>query len=316
MPDIVTIGEALIDLTQPGETSGYRSYAADPGGAPANVAVAAARLGAKTAFIGKVGQDAFGGILKETLRENRVDISAMYETTETPTTLAVVSVDPHGERSFAFYRSPGADTLLTGWEAIEGLQTLGETPAFFHFGSVSLTADPSRSAVLECARHAKDSGVLLSYDPNYRASLWTSRETALEQMKAPLGMCDIVKLAEEELELLTGTDDPAEGSLQLYRTYHNDLILITLGAKGAFYRMGNTAGYVPGCRVQVADTNGAGDTFLGAILSRLIPHADAAGLSLSSEQLEAALACTRSGAISAMPRLEEVEAARDQYPVI
>lgn len=315
MPEIVTMGEALIDLTQTVEDAGgIRHYAAFPGGAPANVAVAAARLGGKTAFIGKVGRDAFGGSIRRTLRENGVDVSGLYETDQTLTTLAVVSVDAGGERSFAFYRSPGADTQLTGEEAVTALLGYGQRPRFLHLGSVSLTAEPAASATMALARRARELGILLSYDPNYRASLWPEEAVALERMKEPLSLCHVVKLAEEELELLTGLRGLEEGSLALYESYHIPLIVVTLGAGGSFYRLGSRTGWVKGQSVQVADTNGAGDTFLGALLTRLVAVEDLERL--TPEELEAgldfanraaALTCTRPGAIPAMPTLTEMQ---------
>ena len=314
MPQIVTVGEALIDLTQTGQDAhDIRRYAAFPGGAPANVAVAAARLGARTGFIGKVGRDAFGASIRETLCRDGVDVSGLYEAQRDLTTLAVVSVDGSGERSFAFYRTPGADTQLTGEEATAALEAYGEKPSFLHFGSVSLTAEPARSATLAAARRAREMGILLSYDPNYRPNLWPDRETALEWMKRPLPLCHVLKLAEEELELLAGTQELEAGTRSLQETYKIPLIVVTLGAGGSFFRLGDDTGRVLSQSVQVADTNGAGDTFLGALLSRLVRTG---GLeSLTREELEAALhfanraaalTCTRPGAIPAMPTLDEV----------
>ena len=314
MPEIVTVGEALIDLTQTAQDSAHIChYAAFPGGAPANVAVAAARLGAKSGFIGKVGRDAFGAAIRQTLVRNGVEVSGLYETGESLTTLAVVSVDAAGERSFAFYRTPGADTQLTGGEAVQALESYETPPVFLHFGSVSLTADPARSATLEVARAAREKGILLSYDPNYRSNLWSDQATAVARMKEPLPLCHVLKLAEEELALLAGTQDLEQGSLALYETYRIPLIVITLGEGGSFYRLGSRTGRVPAPRVQVADTNGAGDTFLGALLTRLVQAGGLAGLTpedlethLSFANRAAALTCTRPGAIPAMPVLEEV----------
>ena len=314
MPEITTIGEALIDLTQTSEGPAHIAhYAAYPGGAPANVAVAAARLGAKSAFIGKVGRDAFGKSIRQTLCSNQVDVTGLYETDRALTTLAVVSVDAAGERSFAFYRNPGADTLITREEAVQALMAYEEQPMFLHFGSVILTAEPARSATLELARRAREMGILLSYDPNYRPSLWPDEATAVERMKEPLPLCHVLKVAEEELELLAGTRDAEAGSLTLYQTCGIPLIVVTVGAGGCFYRLGAHTGTVASHPVPVADTNGAGDTFLGALLSRLVL---AGGLSgLTPEILEGALAfanraagltCTRPGAIPAMPALDEV----------
>ena len=316
MTEITTIGEVLIDLTQTGVNGqNVPVFAANPGGAPANVAVAAARLGASAAFIGKVGRDGFGAYLTGVLTENGVDASGV-RADETPTTMAVVTVAPGGERSFRFVR--GADALLTEDEVdtalIEGSKVL-------HFGSVSLTAEPARSATLFAARHAREHGVLVSYDPNYREALWPDREEAVARMCAPLPLADVLKLSDEELPLLTGTDDPAEGTRRL-ADRGVSLVLLTLGGEGAFWRWQGKTGLVPGVATAVADTNGAGDTFLGAVLSRLVRRGEKPLEGLTVRELEDILAfanraasktCSRSGAIPAMPtlaELEEEEAAR------
>ena len=314
MTEITTIGEVLIDLTQTGVNGqNVPVFAANPGGAPANVAVAAARLGASAAFIGKVGRDGFGAYLTGVLTENGVDASGV-RADETPTTMAVVTVAPGGERSFRFVR--GADALLTEDEVdtalIEGSKVL-------HFGSVSLTAEPARSATLFAARHAREHGVLVSYDPNYREALWPDREEAVARMCAPLPLADVLKLSDEELPLLTGTDDPAEGTRRL-ADRGVSLVLLTLGGEGAFWRWQGKTGLVPGVATAVADTNGAGDTFLGAVLSRLCrrPAGPLEGLTaaevediVSFANRAASKTCSRSGAIPAMPTLAELEAGEE-----
>lgn len=310
MKDIVAIGEVLIDLTQKGvDENGVAQYAANPGGAPANLAVAAARLGAKTAFVGKVGRDAFGNSLRAVLEKNNVDTQGLLEDAKEHTTLAVVSVDETGERSFSFYRNPSADVNLRAEELPEKL--LKDTRVL-HFGSVSLTAEPARSATLYAARVARENGCLVSYDPNYRASLWNSQEEAVREMKNALPLCDILKISDEELPLLTGTTDPAKGSGILAKLGIR-LIFITLGPEGAFFRLGAQTGSVPGIPVKVGDTNGAGDTFFGAALSKLVKE-DLDRLTLPRLREIAAFAnkaasitTSRHGAIPAMPRLEEVE---------
>ena len=314
MPDILTVGELLIDLTQTHvDALQVRHYAANPGGAPANVAVAAARLGASAGFVGKVGADTYGRDLRAVLERSGVDAAFLYETGAALTTQAVVSVAPSGERSFSFYRSPGADTLLTAGE-VEA--ALAEPPAVLHFGSVSLTADPARTATLAAAELGRAKGALISYDPNYRANLWPDEATAVAWMKKPLPMVDVLKISDEELPLLTGTGDPEAGTATL-AALGIRLILVTLGSEGVFYRFGEAVGRIPGIRVKVADTNGAGDTFLGALLSRLVLRGEAPLQGLTAPELEdmlrfanraAALTCTRSGAIPAMPTLAEVEA--------
>ena len=313
MLDITTIGEILIDLTQTGtDERGIPQFAANPGGAPANLAVAASRLGAKTAFIGKVGHDSFGDYLKNVLAENHVDVSALKTDPVQHTTLAVVSVDKTGERDFSFYRDPSADVNLSAEDVPEAL--LKDT-RILHFGSVSLTAEPARSATMHAARQAKALGKIVSYDPNYRARLWKSEAEAIEQMKAPLPLADILKVSDEELPLLTGTADPAEGTRILTES-GVQLILVTLGPDGAFYRLGERTGHVPGVPCKVGDTNGAGDTFFGALLSKLCRYSKVADIpvdvleeAIAFANKAASITTSRRGAIPAMPTLDEVETA-------
>ena len=298
--DILTIGEVLIDLTQTGKDArGIPQFAANPGGAPANLAVAASRLGAQTAFIGKVGADAFGRYLKEVLAENKVDVSGM----------AVVSVDATGERDFSFYRSANADVMLCkediSDEALKAAKIV-------HFGSVSLTADPSRTATLDAAARAKKLGATITYDPNYRANLWKNKEDAIAQMKTPLPLVDILKVSDEELPLLTGTTDCESGTAQLAQNGIR-LIFVTLGANGVFYRFGDKTGHVAGVPCKVGDTNGAGDTFFGAALSKLCKEeldtltVDKLEGILAFANKAASITTSRHGAIPAMPTLAEVE---------
>ena len=311
MTDITAIGEILIDLTQSGKTEqGIPRFDANPGGAPANLAVAASRLGAKTAFIGRVGKDSYGEFLRRTLEENEVDVSGMSVDPVQHTTLAIVSLDETGERSFSFYRDPSADVNLRFEDVPAAL--LANTRVL-HFGSVSLTAEPSRSATLEAAEKAREQGAWISYDPNYRASLWSDEQRAIRQMLQPLPMVDILKVSDEELPLLTGLSDPERGSARLAEKGPK-LILVTLGANGAFYRLGGKTGHVPGVKVTVGDTNGAGDTFFGAFLSQLVKKK--ALEELAGEELEAmiafankaaAITTSRHGAIPAMPTLREME---------
>lgn len=311
MTDIITLGELLIDLTQRGyDENGNGEFTAYPGGAPANVAVAASRLGASTGFIGKVGNDAFGRSLADTLKKDNVDIKGLYYDDYQPTTMAIVSVDDKGERDFSFYRKPGADTQLTVEEAVEALADL---PKILHVGSLSMTTSPGKEACVEAVRYAKENGSVISYDPNYRAALWDSEEHAIEMMKVLLPYADILKVSDEEMVMLTGTDDFEEGS-RILAEYGCGLVLVTLGADGVFVRMGSHTATVPGFSVEVADTNGAGDTFLGAMLMQV-----AKGVSETEDiwaQLlamvryankAASLTCTRHGAIPAMPALSEME---------
>jgi len=312
MTDITAIGEILIDLTQTGKNgAGIPLFAANPGGAPANVAVAAARLGCKTAFIGKVGRDSFGGYLRQVLAENHVDESGM-QTSDSPTTMAIVSLDESGERSFRFIR--GADCEMVPEDIDE---KLAQNSRILHFGSVSLTQGVARSATIFTARAAHKAGILVSYDPNYRPALWRTNQDALEWMTLPLPLVDIIKLSEEELPLLSGCADLEEGS-RILEEGGISLVLVTLGAKGAFCRWRGETFIVPGVPAKVADTNGAGDTFLGAVLSRLCRRGEKPLEGLERPELEeiiafanraAAVTCSRSGAIPAMPTLAELEGA-------
>ena len=311
MTDITTIGEVLIDLTQSGWTEqGIPRFDANPGGAPANLAVAASRLGARTAFIGRVGRDSFGDYLRRCLTENGVDVSGLSVDEKERTTLAVVALDEKGERTFSFYRDPSADVNLS--MAHVPLERLGSTKVL-HFGSVSLTAEPARTATLEAARTAKASGAWVSYDPNYRASLWSDEETAIRTMLGPLPLVDILKVSDEELPLLTGIADPAEGSARLVEQGVR-LVLVTLGAHGAFYRFDGHTGHVPGVPCVVGDTNGSGDTFFGAALSQLVKLDSLDQLTvpeleriLAFANKAASITTSRHGAIPAMPTLQEVE---------
>ena len=272
-------------------------------------AVAAAKLGAQTTFIGKVGEDAFGRYLTEVLQENNVDTRYMVTDADHPTTMAVVSVDASGERDFSFYRSANADVMLCKEDIPEEALKAAK---IVHFGSVSLTADPARTATLDAAARAKKLGAIITYDPNYRANLWHSEEEAIAQMKAPLPLVDILKVSDEELPLLTGTTDCENGTAQLAQN-GIQLIFVTLGANGVFYRFGEKTGHVAGVPCKVGDTNGAGDTFFGAALSKLCKEdlntltADKLESILAFANKAASITTSRRGAIPAMPTLTEVE---------
>lgn len=236
-------------------------------------------------------------------------MSALAVDARHPTSLAVVSVDANGERSFTFYRRSHADTMLREEEIQDFLLKQAH---MVHFGSVSLTAEPARGSVLSAIRRARSHGAVITYDPNYRARLWDDPWEAIIVMRQPLPLVDILKVSEEELPLLSGSEDWKEGSRRLMEKGIS-LILVTPGEAGCFYRLGHLTGRVHGFPTKVVDTNGAGDTFFGAALSKLC-HEDLSRL--SQERLEdiltfanraASLSTTRAGAIPAMPRLGEVE---------
>ena len=306
---ITSIGEILVDMTQTHvDENGIPHFAANPGGAPANVAVAAAKMGVEAGFIGCVGDDVFGRLLRDTLIRAGVDVSGLQVTRQTNTTLAIVSVDGRGERSFSFYRKPGADTTIDVRQAVQAIAGTG----ILHFGSVSLTDPVCRDTVVTAVQAAKKAGALITYDPNYRAVLWEHEDAAVLQMRAVLPLCDIVKISDEETTLLCGVKEP-EAALRKLMELGVRLAVVTLGAEGAMWRCGEMTGAVPGFSVKVADTNGAGDTFFGAFLSRIAARGGLDGL--TAEEINgfvrfankaASLTASRPGAIPAMPALQEV----------
>lgn len=312
MIDIVAIGEILIDFTPSGKNGqGADLFAKNPGGAPANVLAMAARLSGKTAFIGKVGRDAFGNFLRSVLVQNGIGSSGLAEDETVPTTLAFVQLDENGDRSFTFYRNPGADRMLTAQDV---KTELIDSCRVFHFGSVSMTHDPSRSATLYAAGYAKAQGKLVSFDPNYRAMLWDDEADALEQIRQGIAMADVLKVSEEEAQLITGDNDPASASQKLL-DMGPALVLVSLGEQGAFYRTTSCAGHVPAYSVEAVDTTGAGDAFVGAILWQLSGMGRNAISAMGETRLReivnfanaaGALTTTAGGAIPAMPNMEQI----------
>ena len=307
---ITSIGEILIDMTQTHmDGNGIPHFAANPGGAPANVAVAAAKLGIETGFVGCVGDDAYGRLLRDTLIRFGVSVDGLQMTKRANTTLAIVTVDGKGERSFSFYRRPGADTMIDADQAIGAIAGTD----MLHFGSVSLTDPACRDAVVSTVQAAKKAGALITYDPNYRAALWEHEDAAVLQMRAVLPLCDIVKISDEETMLLCGVQDPA-AALEKLMALGVRLAIVTLGAHGAMWRFGEWTDTVPGFSVKVADTNGAGDTFFGAFLSRIAARGGLEGLRKDEisacvrfANKAASITTSRPGAIPAMPTLHEVQ---------
>ncbi len=316
--DIVCLGELLIDLF-PAEV-GRRlvevsAFHPKPGGAPGNVAVAARRLGLASAFIGKVGDDAFGHFLIDTLAAEGVETRAIHLDDEARTTLAFIALpDPH-HAEFVFYRNPGADTRLRQDELDEAL--LRQARAL-HVGSLSLVAEPSRAATLRAVAIARAAGALVSFDVNYRPSLWPSPEAAVRAIHDLLPLAHVVKVNEDELSLLTGDDDPDAGGAALLAT-GPALAVITLGARGSAYRSAAAAGFVPGFAVQTVDAIGCGDAFMAGVLVGLLGgagdeplsrHLDDATLRpiLRYANAVGALTATRPGALPALPTAAEVKA--------
>lgn len=312
MFDLISMGELLIDFTEIGwSENGQRLFEQNPGGAVANVACAAARLGLKTAFLGKVGNDSQGRFLAETLKREGVDTGGLLLTEEAFTTLAFVSLSTSGEREFSFARKPGADLRIRAEELNE--QMLGSCRVL-HVGSLSMTAEPAREATLHAIRTAKKSGARISYDANYRAPLWGSEEEARIQMRSLLPYADYVKLSEEETRLLTGSADP-ESALELLLEQGASVAVITLGKRGAILGAGHERAEVPTFSEEpVVDTTGAGDAFWGALLYCLLsestPQVPVTG------QLEeygrfanaaATLCVGKRGAIPALPVLSQIQ---------
>lgn len=310
--DIVTVGEVLCDFTPAGKSpKGMDLFECNPGGAPANVLAAINKFGGRTAFIGKVGKDAFGSFLCDTLKNLDINVDSLCFDDEIPTTLAFVTLDEKGDRSFSFYRKPGADLRLR-FDEID--KTKLENTKIFHFGSVSLTDDPSFSATIKSAEYAKEKGAVISYDPNYRPLLWKDESTAIERMRLGLKLADIVKVSDEELYLLTGTADLDKGA-DIILSYGVSLVFVSLGAKGSYYRNSNASGFMNTYDVKTVDTTGAGDAFLGAILHCVKDKTITEIKALTKNELDeildfanaaGALTTTATGAAPAIPSLEEI----------
>ena len=262
--DIVALGELLIDFTEAGYgKDGMKLFEQNPGGAPANLLTAASHMGCRTAFIGKVGADMHGIFLKETLKNEGIDTRAVVEDADYFTTLAFVEIDKSGERNFSFARKPGADTMLRKEELdIELLSNC----RIFHFGSLSLTDEPSKGATLEAVALAKKAGAIISYDPNYRASLWKNQCTAVEEMKSVVSLADVMKVSDEESLLLTGMTSYEEAADELL-AMGLKLVAITLGNQGVLVARKGKKEIVEAFQVESVDTTGAGDSFWGGFLS-------------------------------------------------
>lgn len=311
--DIAALGELLIDFTDYGlSDTGMRLFERNPGGAPANVLAAATRLGRRTAFIGKVGDDMHGRFLRETLTAAGIDVTGMVMARDVFTTLAFVALDDSGERHFSFARKPGADTCLRPEELEANVLTSARV---LHVGSLSLTDEPARSATFEAVAAAKRVGAIISYDPNYRAALWPDQQTAAAHMRSVLPHADVVKLSDEETLLLTGAADPAEAA-RLLLAQGVSCVAVTLGARGALVAVRDGMRTVPGFPTQAVDTTGAGDAFWGGFLHRMLSleappaalTADAAADCAEWGNAVAALCITKRGAIPAMPALSDVQA--------
>ena len=308
--DVIALGELLIDFAcKETDADGYPVMAAHPGGAPANFLAALTRFGAKTSMIGKVGADTFGKLLLGTLEKAGIGTEGMIEAPDVFTTLAFVTFDPDGDRHFAFARKPGADTCLRKDEISTGLL---DRTRILHFGTLSLTDEPARSATQFAVAYAKEHGKLITFDPNLRKPLWNDLAQAKEQMLWGLRQADLVKISDEEVQFLWGCS-PEQGAERVL-ALGAKLVMVTLGPKGCFLKNAQ-AEYRCGCpQVRTVDTTGAGDIFGGSAVSRFLE------LGKTPEQLTqedlaymaryasaaASLSTEKSGAIPSIPAKEAV----------
>ena len=320
--DIVTLGELLMDMfpDKIGRRIGeVEAFLPRPGGAPANVAAAARRLGKNSAFIGKVGDDQFGHHLRDVLFREGVNTTGIKFDQEARTTMAIIALPDENSPEFIFYRNPGADQRLTV-DDLE-LDLLKGTKAF-HFGSLSLSDEPVRSATYQAAKTAKDAGALISFDVNYRPALWNNPFEALDQAQKVLPDVDLLKVNEIEAELLSGYTglgphdlSRVEKALDSLLEKGPTLVVLTFGPEGSYFKLAGGGGYVPPFKVETIDSVGCGDAFTAGLLVKLVAGSDWRSM-LSQEQLQTsmyyanavgALKSTKSGAIPGMPNLKEVE---------
>ena len=309
--DVVALGELLVDFTENGMSSqGNVLLEANPGGAPCNVLSMLQRLGKKTAFIGKVGNDNFGKMLRDIVKEQGINIDNVILDGEVHTTLAFVHTKEDGDRDFSFYRKPGADMMLCAEEVNEDLI---RNAAIFHYGSLSLTDEPVRTATVSAIEKAEKAGVLLSFDPNLRKPLWESEELAKEQIRYGLGHCHVLKISDDELVWLTGEQDYEKAIQQLRSEFPIPLILLSMGKNGSRAYCGEETAEAPAFLSEnTIETTGAGDTFMGCMLHQIL---EKGYQNLSTRDMEemlifanaaASIITTRRGALRVMPEEKEI----------
>ncbi|RXT08049.1 aminoimidazole riboside kinase [Ammoniphilus sp. CFH 90114] len=308
MSGVICLGEALIDFIPLDEH--HLIYQKSPGGAPANVAVGISKLGGKAFFLGKLGQDVLGKFLLDTLEAQGVDVSYVSWEEHVRTGIVFVTLDPGGERSFSFYIDPSADRYL----GIKDLQSEWfENNHILHFGSISLISEPSRSATVHAIQLAKQNGMLISYDPNLRLSLWKTPEEAKTTILSTIGQADILKISEEELVFLTG-EQSIENGLSSLAQYDIPLIFITMGGEGCVFQFKGQTRRIPAISVSVVDTTGAGDAFVSGILYNINASrktittltVDEVGEFTKFAAVSGGLAASTKGAMTALPTLPEV----------
>lgn len=310
--DVSALGEILIDFTYSGVgTDGQTLFAQNPGGAPANVLAAIQKLGGKTAFIGKVGDDMHGRFLKETLDNIGVFSKGLVLDKNVFTTLAFVDLSPDGERSFSFARKPGADTMLKSSEVDYNL--IGQSK-ILHIGSLSLTDEPSRGATISAVKYAKENGITVSYDPNYRKMLWKDEKTAKDMMRSVLEYVDIIKISDEETKLLTDKEKAEDAADELVKKGISCCI-VTLGKDGAYIKIKDSFVKIPATGDKVVDTTGAGDSFMGGFLYMMTSE-NKEPKNLTFEDIKrygefaskvAGYCVSKKGAINAMPTLDQIK---------
>ena len=267
MYDVIALGELLIDFASKSvDAAGYPTMAANPGGAPGNFLAALNAYGMKTAFLGKVGDDTFGHLLVGTMHQAGIETKGILVDPSVFTTLAFVTFDETGDRSFSFARKPGADTQLS-WEEVD--KSMIDETKVFHFGTLSLTGEPARTTTQKAVAYAKEKGKLITCDPNLRKPLWVSMEEAKEQILWSLQQADVVKISDDEVDFLWGCS-PEEGADKLLKEFGVSLAMVTLGPKGCLLKTANAVCNVSGPKVNPVDTTGAGDIFGGSAVSRLL----------------------------------------------
>lgn len=316
--DVTALGELLIDFTESGKSpQGNPLVEANPGGAPCNVLAMLNKLGKKTAFIGKVGNDAFGRQLSEAVGKSGTDISGLVTDNDVHTTLAFVHTLSGGEREFSFYRNPGADMMLRKDEVKEDII---KSARIFHFGTLSLTHDSVREATRYAVDIAKKNNLLVSFDPNLREPLWNSLDDAKVQIEYGLSKCDILKISDNELEFITGTCDYQKGAKLLLDTYKIPIIFVTMGKEGSLACYKDAIVFKETFSdIKPIEKTGAGDTFTACVLNYILEN----GLeNLSKNNLSelltfanaaASIITTRKGALNSMPEREEIEALINLY---
>ena len=309
--DVVTLGELLIDFTENGiSDQGNQLFEANPGGAPCNVLAMLTKLGKKTAFIGKVGNDMFGRRLKDSLEEVGIDTRNLVMDEEVHTTLAFVHTFEDGDRDFSFYRNPGADMMLTKEEVQDELI---KSSRIFHFGTLSSTHEGVREATRHAIQVAKANGLIVTFDPNLREPLWKNLDDAKAEIEYGMSQCDVLKISDNEVEFMTGTNDYTAGVAKIRERFDIPLILVTMGKEGSrAYYDGRIVEAAPFLQENTIETTGAGDTLCASILNYVLEH----GLeNLTDEQLlemitfanaGASLITTRKGALRVMPEKQEV----------